>query len=150
MKKSLTLILFALAVTLICWLAVGRVLKAVNAQSKAAVPKWEHCAITEFYATESSGKAAGFAKISYFDPAGYREQWLMAEGEVIAISNRNDPGIFQHAREAALSNAFAQLSNQGWELVGEGRYARTVSVQVTDNLHTERDDRALYFKRIKP
>lgn len=150
MKKSLEMVLFTLAGILICSVAISAALKVATAQSKPATLKWEHCAITEFYATESLGKAMGFAKISYFDPAGYREQWLKAEGEAIGLNNRNDPGIYQGARQEALASAIAQLGSQGWELVGEGRYARTVSVQIADNLHTERDDTALYFKRIKP
>lgn len=150
MKKSLVAVLFTLTGVLICFITVQVALQQASAQSKPATLKWEHCAITEFYATESLGKAVGFAKISYFDPAGYREQWLKAEGEAIGLNNRNDPGIYQGARQEALSSAITQLGSQGWELVGEGRYARTVSVQLADNLHTQRDDTALYFKRIKP
>lgn len=70
---------------------------------------------------------------------------MKIEGEVIVNTNQNDRGMYERVRAAALSQAIAPLGGQGWELAGESRYAKTVSVQLADNRYNTKDDTARYF-----
>ncbi len=121
-----------------------------SAQQKNSAQKWEYCAITRFYATESYSKALGFAQISYLEQSGYRETWIKYEGETVSNINHNQAEIvYQLARERALSDAIAQLGSQGWEMIGEAHFAKLTSVPDGNGGMTSKYDKAIYFKRPK-
>ncbi len=133
MKKTLLISLLVISAATIIHLA-----SRASAQPKNAAPKWEYCAITHLYATESFNKALGFAQISYFDQSDYRETWSKHEGETINPANHAQAEqAYQRARESSLQrhcHAGQSRVGNGWrDAIGQTdfgkRAGRRVNVQ---------------------
>jgi hypothetical protein len=106
-NHSAWLVLFVLSagIALGLFFNNGLTMKTVEAQQTAA-SKWEHCRVSGGWpSTDNFGKSRGQATIEYFEYPGIRRQ------EVVVESNN-------HVGMNALSQAFALLGEQGWEMVG--------------------------------
>jgi hypothetical protein len=142
--KRMTILLFCAIAILI--LKPASIAQSVsNQQAKRVeskeVTRWEHCAITAFYAMGQKDKPPlGLVIICFFQESGCREVTIRAEGESRGFPPNE---LYRIGQKKALSRAIAQLGNDGWELVGEMPYPKQFD---TD----EKDQTALYFKRRVP
>lgn len=126
-NKSLLTVVFVALVAGAIGAVVTRttVIQSAMAQTSAASPRWEYCAITW---VPSAGTAGGgiryYANVLHFREAGQQIEEI--EGT---------------SRENALNRAIAKLGADKWEMVGESPYGRLID---SDHQVT-----ALYFKRTR-
>ena len=85
-----------------------------NQGGRSGVQRWEYCAITSVYWSDSSD-ARAVAVIRYFQTGGEKEETVEFVPEFGKKGELKD----------ALAKAMAKLGNEGWEMVSketDGRY----------------------------
>jgi hypothetical protein len=122
-------------------LAIGS-LQRVSAQSRAPEShKWEYCAVTDSYGTGTQEKPFGIAVITFFEEAGYRDEYVRVDLE--PPKNTGAGQLYELAQKKAFGKAFAKLGSDDWEIVGSLPFMQLATLSYTP------DRVAIYFKRPK-
>jgi len=116
-KQVLILAIIAAAATAVGLIATnsfGSSSVQANQGGRSGVQRWEYCAITSVYWSDSSD-ARAVAVIRYFQTGGEKEETVEFVPEFGKKGELKD----------ALAKAMAKLGNEGWEMVSketDGRY----------------------------
>ena len=103
--------------------------------------KWEYCAVTDSHGTGTQEKPYGVALITFFEEAGYREEYVRVDLE--PPKNTGAGVLYEMAQKRAFAKAFSKLGNDDWELVGSLPFMQIASPSNTPGRV------AIYFKRPK-
>jgi hypothetical protein len=100
--------------------------------------KWEYCVIYQPYNGQTKDKkVTGVAIITYLDETGEREEKVEIESTPKSSQGAN---VYSLQTRNAVSKAFAQLGNEGWEFIGKFPYIP---------IYSQEPELAFMFKRPK-
>jgi hypothetical protein len=100
--------------------------------------KWEYCVIYQQYTGQTKDKKEiGIAIITYLEETGEREEKVEIEP---APKNSQSANAYSLPTRSAVSKAFAQLGNAGWEFIGKFPYI---------SIYSQEPELAFMFKRPK-